>query len=144
MPEQTGNSLIELTVDECLELLGSSRIGRLGVLDATGPVVLPVNYCLDGRSVVFRTDAGTKLDAASHAARVAFEVDGVDSVQRIGWSVVIRGSAVAVTEPGELRRLERLPLIPWAPGGKAHCVRISGNPTGRRIALADVPSRWWG
>ena len=43
-----------------------------------------------------------------------------------------------------LRQLERLPLIPWAPGKKPYYVRISGTLSGRRIALADLPSQWWG
>ena len=144
MPEHIGSRLIELTVDECQALLESSRIGRLGLLDADGPLILPVNYCMDGRSVVFRTDAGTKLDAASNRGPVAFEVDGIDSAERTGWSILIRGSAATVTEPEDLRQLERLPLIPWAPGKKPYYVRISGILSGRRIALADLPSQWWG
>ena len=144
MTENMGNRLIELTADECQVLLESSRIGRLGLVDADGPVILPVNYCMDGLSVVFRTDAGTKLDAAANGARVAFEVDGIDSAARTGWSILIRGSAATVTEPEDLSRLEQLPLIPWAPGKKPLYVRISGILSGRRIALADVPSRWWG
>jgi hypothetical protein len=144
MTENIGNRLIELTVDECHALLESSRIGRLGLLDADGPLILPVNYCMDRRSVVFRTDTGTKLDSASNGAPVAFEVDGIDSAERTGWSILIRGSAATVTEPGDLSRLEQLPLIPWAPGKKPHYVRVSGIPSGRRIALADLPSQWWG
>ena len=144
MTENIGNRLIELTVDECHALLESSRIGRLGLLDADGPLILPVNYCMDGRSVVFRTGPGTKLDAASNGARVAFEVDGIDSAERTGWSILIRGSAATVTEPETLSRLEQLPLIPWAPGKKPHYVRVTGIPSGRRIALADLPSQWWG
>jgi hypothetical protein len=144
MTENIGNRLIELTVDECHALLESSRVGRLGLVDADGPLILPVNYCMYRRSVVFRTDTGTKLDAASHGAPVAFEVDGIDPAERIGWSILIRGSAATVTEPGELSRLEQLPLIPWAPGKKPHYVRVSGTLSGRRIALADLPSQWWG
>lgn len=144
MIEDTGNRLIELTDDECQELLESSHIGRLGLADDDGPLILPVNYCMDDRSVVFRTDAGTKLDVASSGVAVAFEVDGIDPAQRTGWSVLIRGSAAAVVEPDELSRLQQLPLIPWAPGRKPHYVRISGVPSGRRVPLAGMPSRWWG
>jgi hypothetical protein len=144
MIEDVGNRLIELTDDECHELLESSHIGRLALIDDDGPLVLPVNYCMDERSVVFRTDGGTKLDAVSSGVPVAFEVDGTDPAQRIGWSVLIRGSAAAVVEPDELSRLQQLPLIPWAPGRKPHYVRISGVPSGRRITLAGMPSRWWG
>jgi uncharacterized protein len=144
MTENIGSRLIELSADEYQALLESRRIGRLGLLDADGPLILPVNYCMDGPSVVFRTDAGTKLDAASNGAPVAFEVDGIDPAQRTGWSILIRGSAATVTEPVDLSRLKQLPLIPWAPGKKPHYVRISGMLSGRRIALADVPSQWWG
>jgi hypothetical protein len=144
MTEHIGNRLIELTVEECQALLESSRIGRLGLVDADGPLILPVNYCMDGQSIVFRTHAGTKLDATSNGARVAFEVDGIDSAERTGWSILIRGSAATVTETEDLSRLEQLPLIPWAPGEKPHYVRISGILSGRRIALADLPSQWWG
>src|SRR5689334_12400303 len=96
MTENIGSRLIELSADECQALLESRRIGRLGLLDADGPLILPVNYCMDGRSVVFRTDAGTKLDAASNGAPVAFEVDGIDPAQRTGWTILIRGSAATV------------------------------------------------
>jgi hypothetical protein len=39
------------------------------------PVILPVNYVVDGDAPVFRTDPGTKLDAAAEGAAVAFEGD---------------------------------------------------------------------
>jgi hypothetical protein len=46
---------------------------------------------------------------------------------------------VEVTDTAELARLRRLPLHPWAPGAKAHYVRIlPAALTGRRIS---VPQR---
>ena len=99
-----------------------------------GPVVFPVNFVLDRHMVVLRTDAGTKLDAAIRGSRVAFEIDGTDSVRHTGWSVLVRGEAIEVTDPAELVRLRRLPLNPWAPGAKTHYVRIlPAALTGRRI-----------
>jgi nitroimidazol reductase NimA-like FMN-containing flavoprotein (pyridoxamine 5'-phosphate oxidase superfamily) len=84
--------------------------------------------------VVFRTDEGTKLDAACRGSRVAFEIDGTDAAARTGWSVLIRGEAIEVTDPAELARLRKLPLDPWAPGPKTHHVRIlPAVLTGRRI-----------
>jgi nitroimidazol reductase NimA-like FMN-containing flavoprotein (pyridoxamine 5'-phosphate oxidase superfamily) len=74
--------------------------------------------------VVLRTDEGTKLDAAIKGSRVAFKVDGTDHATHTGWSVVVRGEAVEVTDPAGLARLRKLPLHPWAPGAKAHYVRI--------------------
>jgi uncharacterized protein len=129
----------ELTKSECFELLARERLGRVAVVDDLGPVVFPVNFIFDRHMVVLRTDEGTKLDAAVRGSRVAFEIDGADPATCTGWSVVVRGEAVEVTGPAELARLRRLPLHPWAPGAKAHYVRIlPAALTGRRIS---VPQR---
>jgi hypothetical protein len=110
-------------------------------VDELGPTVFPVNFILDRQMVVFRTDAGTKLDAACRGSRVAFEIDGTDAAARSGWSVLVRGEAIEVTDPAELARLRKRPLDPWAPGNKAHFVRIlPAALTGRRISAPDGPS----
>jgi len=136
----------ELTVQECRALLGERHLGRLALLDADGPVVFPVTYVFDRLGVVFRTDPGTKLDAAVRGARVAFEVDAVDEATRTGWSVLVRGDAAEVTDPRDLERVRALPLYPWAPGRRAHYVQIAPSQvSGRRIGLPhDLPSNWWG
>lgn len=65
---------------------------------------------------------------------MAFEVDEVDDAWEEGWSVLIRGSAVEVTDPDELTRLQRLPLRPWAGGDKpAHIRIVPAAISGRRI-----------
>jgi uncharacterized protein len=99
---------------------------------------------VDQHSVLFRTDAGTKLAVAGRGARVAFEVDVTDAATRTGWSVLVRGEAVEVTDPAELERVRELPLSPWAPGPKDRYVRILPTAlTGRRIALPeDTPGAW--
>ena len=130
----------ELTKSECFALLAQERLGRVAVIDDRGPAVFPVNFVLDRHMVVFRTDEGTKLDAACRGSRVAFEIDGTDAAARTGWSVLIRGEAIEVADPAELARLRRLPLDPWAPGAKAHYVRIlPAKLTGRRIT-APAPA----
>ncbi len=136
----------ELSKDECFGLLAGQHLGRVVLVDELGPLALPVNYLLDGRTVLLRTDVGTKLDAAIRGARVAFEIDGTDQATRTGWSVLVRGEAVEVSDPDELARLRQLPLYPWAPGTKGHYVRIlPAMLTGRRIALPDDhPWDWWG
>ncbi len=136
----------ELTKDECFALLAGQHLGRVVLVDDRGPVALPVNFVFDQHTVLFRTDDGTKLDAASRGARVAFEVDGADEATRTGWSVLVRGEAVEVTDPAELARVRRLPLYPWAPGAKGHYIRVlPASLTGRRISLpGDVPWNWWG
>ena len=136
----------ELTKQECFGLLADQHLGRVVLVDDRGPLALPVNYVVDQHSVLFRTDEGTKLEAASRGGRVAFEVDGVEEATRTGWSVLVRGEAVEVTDPVELARVRQLPLYPWAPGAKGCYVRILPTLlTGRRIALPeDAPWTWWG
>jgi uncharacterized protein len=130
----------ELTRSECFELLAREHLGRVAVVDDRGPVVVPVNFVLDRHMVVFRTDEGTKLDAASRGGQVAFEVDGNDAVAHTGWSVLVRGEVVEITDPAELTRLRKLPLTPWAPGPKARYVRIlPAALTGRRISASGSP-----
>ena len=124
----------ELTRSECFALLAREHLGRVAVVDDRGPVMFPVNFVVDRHMVVFRTDEGTKLDAACRGSRVAFEIDGIDAAARTGWSVLVRGEAIEVTSPAELARLRKLRPDPWAPGAKTHYVRIlPAVLTGRRI-----------
>ncbi len=129
--------LQELTRAECFELLATEHLGRLAVVDDRGPVVFPVNYVLDRHTVVFRTEEGTKLHAASRGSRACFEVDGTDMAAHTGWSVVVRGEVTVVTDRAELARLRELPLQAWAPGARNRFVRIlPAVLTGRRVAAA--------
>jgi len=127
----------ELTKAECFELLAGQHLGRVAVADDRGPVVFPVNFVLDRHTVVFRTEPGTKLDAAGRRGRVCFEADGTDAAARTGWSVIVRGEITEVTDGAELARLRELPLRVWAPGTRERYVRIlPAVLTGRRIASA--------
>jgi uncharacterized protein len=124
----------ELAKSECFDRLAAAPLGRIALVDEQGPVIFPVNFIFDSHMVVFRTDEGTKLDAACRGHRVAFEIDGIDSATRTGWSVLVRGEAVEVTNPAEVQRLAEINLQPWAPGAKAHFVRIlPAVVTGRQI-----------
>ena len=125
----------QLAKSECFGLLATGGLGRIALVDDQGPVIFPVNFILDQYTVVFRTDEGSKLDAACRGSRVAFEIDGVDAATRTGWSVLVRGEAIEVLSPAEVRRLGDVSPVPWAPGAKAHFVRIlPAAVTGRRIS----------
>jgi nitroimidazol reductase NimA-like FMN-containing flavoprotein (pyridoxamine 5'-phosphate oxidase superfamily) len=136
----------ELDEDECRRLLAERHLGRLAIPDFGGPVIFPVNYVVDQDLVVFRTDPGSKLDAATERESVAFEVDAVEEATRTGWSVVVRGTLADITDPDHLERLRALPLYPWAPGEKARYVRVRARSvSGRRIRIPDdLPFTWWG
>jgi len=103
-----------LPFDECLRLLASVPVGRVGFCADGEVVVLPVNHVVDGQDVVFRTARGAKLSVAQAQNPVAFEADGYDAEARSGWSVLVNGRAEAVYEDAEVRRLGRLGLHPWA------------------------------
>jgi uncharacterized protein len=102
-----------LTFDECLRLLASVPVGRVGFFTDGEVVVLPVNHALDGQDPVFRTARGSKLSAAQGQDLVAFEADGYDEQTRSGWSVVVTGRAEVVYEEAEVERLTLLGLHPW-------------------------------
>lgn len=124
--------------DECVRLLGTTAIGRIGVVVAGRPLVLPVNYVAHGDHVIFRTDAGTKFDAAVRGEFVAFEIDDVEPTYHEGWSIVVTGVAEEITDEAELEWARKLPLRPWAGGTKAHFVRIVPvTISGRRIVPGE-------
>lgn len=124
-----------LSLERCLELLHSVAVGRIAFLSAGGPVILPVNHAVEGRTVVFRTAVGSKLDAAVRAAVVAFEADDYDPAGRTGWSVLVRGVADVVLDRHEIERLEDLGLEAWADGiARDHWIRVRPDEiSGRRI-----------
>ncbi|MGZ4676597.1 MAG: pyridoxamine 5'-phosphate oxidase family protein [Acidimicrobiia bacterium] len=128
-----GDGLAELAEHECLLLAARRPIGRVALSVDALPLVVPVNFCLLGRDVIFRTAPGTKLSAALDHHVVAFEVDDFDATGHGGWSVVIVGQASEIGAD-ELGRLGPLPVRAWAHGARDHVVRIRCEQvTGRRI-----------
>jgi len=123
-----------------MRLLAGDEIGRLAVVAGHTAVVVPVNYTLDGDHIVFRTDAGTKLDDGPRA-RASFEVDCFDRARRTGWSVVATGRLEEVTpyDAATFDRVRQLSVDPWAGGDKAHWMRLMPDRvTGRRVTRPDA------
>lgn len=123
--------------EECMRLLASTTVGRIGVTIGALPAIFVVNYLLDDGDIVFRTSEGTKLTAALQHAVVAFEADLTDPVSRLGWTVQVVGVAEEFTPEDGFRG-----PTPWAPGVRDHFVRIRPQfVSGRRIprpATSDV------
>jgi hypothetical protein len=104
------------------------------------PVILPVQFAMLGQDPVFRTNTGTKLDAAVRNQVVCLEADHNDVTYHEGWSVLVTGRASVIVDPDELAEAEDLPLRPWTPHIGEDFVRIrSALVSGRRIRL-DVPA----
>jgi uncharacterized protein len=119
-----GLELKRLTRDECLRLLGSVPVGRVIYTRQAMPAVELVNFALDGEDIIIRTGAGGKLGAAVYGSVVAFEADSLDYARHAGWSVTVVGLCQAVTNAGEIERLQAIGLRPWAPGQRDHYIRI--------------------
>jgi len=128
------NGLEMLDREDCLRLLTEVKVGRVGVTTEALPVVLPVNFVLDGERIVFSSTPGTKLYVAATGAQVAFEADDVDAGSRWGWSVCVTGPATVVEDDGEVERLRGLPLDSWGPSGQESFIVIDPQVvTGRRV-----------
>ena len=134
------NGLEVLDADECFRLLRGASIGRIGISSRALPVILPVNYRLDGGRILFRTSPGTKLDAATRNAVVAFEVDEVDPVYHSGWSVLVTGVAQDATEQLSVDRRTATPR--WAPAGDDRVVAISIDQISGRRLEAGAHASW--
>jgi uncharacterized protein len=121
--------VVDLTRQECWELLAGRSIGRLAVTAHNDlPFVAPVNYTVDGESVVFLSDFGTKFDALQRHP-VAFQVDSIDEHEHAGWTVLIQGIAHEMTP----QEAEHLSLESWA-GPKQRWLRVvPRNVSGRRL-----------
>lgn len=119
---------VELQPEECWQRVRNAtpRVGRLGFLLHQHPIVLPVNYAVDGEAVVVRFSGDTVFDDAANT-RVAFEVDDVDEVWERGWSVLIQGQAREVVNEEEAARLATLPLRAWAASDRVLFLRIDAR-----------------
>jgi uncharacterized protein len=128
----------ELDVRTCRELLEQGELGRVAICTDDGPRIVPVNYVVDGASLVFRTSPYGLLGRHSWRGRVAFEVDEVDRETRSGWSVVATGHAAPVEDLDELGVLRAFrDPEPWAPGLRRLYVRLAWDHlTGRRVSGA--------
>ena len=134
-----------LPLAQCLSLLRSRPLGRLAYVDAGSPVIVPVNYLMDGHHVVLRTLAGGKLDTAIMGGAVAFQIDDHDPSRGTGWSVLVKGHAELVDDDDDVTREYAQQLDSWAAvdeRGDVAWIRIDADEiSGRRLRRRDrVPA----
>ena len=92
--------LQELSEEECFELLRATHIGRLAVAVGTVPDIFPVHYRVHEGEIAIRTEAGSKLAAATMMPEVAFEIEVEDAIAELRDSdptVLVLGSSHART-----------------------------------------------
>jgi nitroimidazol reductase NimA-like FMN-containing flavoprotein (pyridoxamine 5'-phosphate oxidase superfamily) len=132
--------LDELALDDCLSLLRTGQLGRIGFMVDEFPAVLPVNYRLvetSGRTwIALRTRPGNVIDRAP--MQVAFELDGVDQFKQQGWSVLVRGTLHHI-DPDAAEFRERFDPEPWIVAERDAWLIIDPFAiTGRRLHAAEA------
>jgi nitroimidazol reductase NimA-like FMN-containing flavoprotein (pyridoxamine 5'-phosphate oxidase superfamily) len=131
-------TLREMTREQCLAALRGARIGRVAVSHRALPVIVPVNYVLDGATIVFRTDPDGLLAGACRSTVVAFEIDDLDPAGRSGWSVLVVGVADAL-DVSEQLRAAGLGLTSAAGDGRDHFIRVSISTMSGRVVAPAAP-----
>lgn len=113
------NGLEILERADCLALLRSQRIGRVGFTSGALPVILPVDYAPVDDRIVFQTSPGSALDAAMRVGTVvAFEVDNVGEPNGCHWSVVITGRATELLDEAAIEEAIAVIGRRWTGGGR--------------------------
>ncbi len=132
--------MTELTTDESVGFLRAQGFGRLAMILADEPHIVPVNYvhraAASGPGIVYiRSAPGDKLFAAATNRSVAFQVDRVTDADAV--SVIVRGSARIVEDRAEIALVDALSLDPWVTTYKAEIIAIDlVEATGRLFDFA--------
>ena len=107
--------------------LGEALVGRLATVDEDGfPVIKPVNFVYsDGRIYFHSASEGEKLDDIRRCERVGFEIDRLIAIAEptergcqthaFYQSIVIRGRARILEDPGDKEAALRLLVRKYAP-----------------------------
>lgn len=123
----------QLPTHECWAMLRTTTIGRLAFALDAEVEVFPLNFVVDGGTVVFRTSSSSRIGLCLDNRGVAFEADGVTDGR--AWSVVVKGHAREIRGLEDSIAAAGLPVHPLQPGSKPRLVRISPDAlTGRRFA----------
>jgi uncharacterized protein len=126
--------IYELDHEECWEALRADEFGRLAYHLADEVNLVPLNYAVDGDTLLFRTAEGSKLLGVVMNPDVVFEIDSYG--ESTAQSVIVRGRA-RLLEEDEAHRADTTRLRPWLPTLKYNVVEIVPiEVTGRRFNLA--------
>jgi hypothetical protein len=83
-----------LSEQECWELLATASVGRLALSVRALPVIVPVQYYLDGRRLAVCLGHRALPERALNETVIAFAADSIDPMTRTGWLVLVQGRSV--------------------------------------------------
>lgn len=134
------NGIHKLDRAESWAKLESQALGRLVTSVGDHMDIFPINYVIDGESIVFRTAEGNKLSELTINQHVLFEADHFDD--DAAWSVVVHGTAARLEDDEEIKSAEELMLEPMIPTMKRNFVKITpAKITARSFARGGEPER---
>jgi nitroimidazol reductase NimA-like FMN-containing flavoprotein (pyridoxamine 5'-phosphate oxidase superfamily) len=133
----------ELTTEEAIGLISPVGVGRLGFGTPGRQEIVPLNYVVDGASIVFRTAPYSMVGTHDWPRPVAFEIDRLDVDKQRGWSVIVRGTLRRVEDPDEIESLAVVAdPAPWAGGMRRAYFRLLWSEiTGRVVGEELLPAR---
>lgn len=111
--------LAELTRSESLRLLGGAPFGRIVYTVRALPAVVPVRHCVENGMVVVRTHVAAECAGSV----VAFQADGIDPVEEVGWSITVTGVARRILDSDETVHYESV-IDPLVTMGTVELIRI--------------------
>ncbi|HVM64189.1 MAG TPA: pyridoxamine 5'-phosphate oxidase family protein [Acidimicrobiales bacterium] len=103
----------EVTAAECRQLIASESVGRLALCVHALPVILPVQYYVDGDAIAICLGHHEVPPSSIDGTVVAFAVDSMAPDRVSGWSVHCTGTLA----------------LPAAAGGALDC----GQPTAGQV-----------
>jgi nitroimidazol reductase NimA-like FMN-containing flavoprotein (pyridoxamine 5'-phosphate oxidase superfamily) len=118
-------ALNELSKSECLDILRSAPIARVGLSIDALPAIFPVFITLIDDAIVFPTLAGTSLASGSMGSILALQVDTFDPVDEVGYSVLVRGFADELTDEGRAARARERLHPTWATDPRSQLIEIT-------------------
>ena len=112
----------------CWQLLATASVGRLALSVRALPVILPVQYHLDGRSLLVCLGHHQIPERSLNQTIIAFTADAIDPATRSGWSVQVQGQSAIP------QRLDVDTACGQPAAGQLVQIR-SGTITGHRVHL---------
>jgi uncharacterized protein len=144
-PTLDRDGLEVLDRQECLRLLSTVSVCRVGVTIRALPVILPMRFATRDGLLFVRCTQGRALHAAMRNAVVAVEADDLGAEGRSGWSVLVRGRSYEVIDPAGHAMAEQLGLPSSATDVSrliaVHAERVSGRRT-RSSSSSSGLSLW--
>ncbi|MBM9461565.1 pyridoxamine 5'-phosphate oxidase family protein [Nocardioides sp. zg-536] len=127
VPEERPGRIVELSSDECWDLLHSRAVGRVAWSGANGTVIIPVNFVAREGLILFRTTPYSMLARDCAEREVSFEVDDLDEDEHTGWSVLARGRCTREERSSD-------GPAPWVTGPRVLGLKVEvSSVSGRRV-----------